>query len=171
MVRFDRFAVVAALLLVGCASNGADSDSDSESASDDRGVGTSMSASELHARLHDPIVTAQLRLLTIGVSAGHGVIAPATIHAVSASDHQAAESVISGAEVDDHAPVLVVQAIGGVFTADHAPPGVAAPTGSVLTVSYDATTLAITDVGLDADAPDLAKIDADVIDLTITPEL
>jgi len=54
---------------------------------------------------------------------------------------------------------LVVANLSGVL------PGVEAPTGAVLTVSYDAATLEITDLGLDAVAPDLTKIDAEVVDL------
>jgi len=149
MARSERF-IVAALFVVGCASPNP----------------TVIGATpELRAQLRDPVIATQLRTLTIDVSTKDGVITPASMRAVAASDHQAAESVISGAVIGDHLPVFVVQATGGPFTARHAPPGVPPPTGEVLTVTYDAATLAVTDVGLDADAPELVRIDADVIDL------
>jgi len=165
MVRSDRF-IFAALLLVGCAADSSTTPTEqaTEQATDERGS-SSLSREDLHARLRDPIVTAQLRVLSTGVSARLGVASPLTLHAVAAFDHQAAETVISGAEIGDHVPVFVVQATGGPFTADHAPPGGTAPIGSVLTVSYDAETLAVTDIGLDDTAPDLQKIDAEQIDL------
>jgi hypothetical protein len=150
MARSERF-IVAALFVVGCAS----------------GPSTPVTGAtpELRAQLRDPVIATQLRTLTVDVSTMDGVLTPASMRAVAASDHQAAESVISGAVIGDHLPVFVVQATGGPFTARHAPPGVPPPTGEVLTVTYDAATLAVTDVGLDADAPELVRIDADVIDL------
>jgi len=163
MARCDRLAVVAGLLLAGCAPDAPESGT---AAADDRG-GVAMSVSELRAQLHGPIVPAQLRVLASGAAADHGVAVPATLRAVAASDHQASESVITGADVHDHAPVFVVQATGGVFTAGHAPPGVAPPTGSVLTVSYAAATLEITDLAITNAAPDLRAIDAEVVDLVV----
>jgi hypothetical protein len=152
MARSELFAI---LFLVGCASGPATSS----------GPPVNGATPDQRAQLRDPIVAAQLRVLTFGVSAHDGALAPSTMVSVAASDHQAAESVISGAIIGDHVPVFVVQATGGPFTARHAPPGVAAPTGEVLTVTYDAATLAVTDVGLDDEAPDLARIDGDVVDL------
>lgn len=150
-----RSELLSALFLVGCASGPATTS----------GPAVDGATPALRSQLRDPLVVAQLRVLTISVSAHDSVLAPASMVAVAASDHQAAESVISGAVIGEHQPVFVVQATGGPFTARHAPPGVAAPTGDVLTVTYDAATLAVTDVGLDAEAPDLTRIDADVVDL------
>ena len=52
-----------------------------------------------------------------------------------------------------------------MFTALHHPHGQDFPTGTVLTVTYDAKTMRITDVGFDTAAPDLHAIDANVVDL------
>jgi hypothetical protein len=86
---------------------------------------------------------------------------------VAAVDHQAAESVISGAIINDHSPVYVVQVTGGTFTALHHPPNVEAPHGTILTITFDAATLRVTDIGIDEAAPDLAQIDREVVDLAL----
>jgi hypothetical protein len=110
------------------------------------------------AALGDSTVLAKLRALALKASAIAGVPSPVTAVAVAASDHQAAETVISGATINDHAPVYVVQLTGGPFTATQHPPNVSAPQGDVLTVTIDATTYRVTDIGYDPVAPDLSQI-------------
>jgi hypothetical protein len=85
--------------------------------------------------------------------------------ATAASDHQAAEKIIGGANLNDHAPVYIVQMTGGPFVARRSPPGVPAPQGNVLTITIDAGTYRITDVAYTAGAPDLTKIGSVVVDL------
>jgi hypothetical protein len=75
-----------------------------------------------------------------------------------AADHQAAQTVLSGANVNDHAPVVVIKMTGGPFTATHHPPGVAAPQGNVLTLTVEAATYRITDIGYADVEPDLSQI-------------
>jgi len=58
-----------------------------------------------------------------------------------------------------------VQMTGGTFTATHHRYGQPAPRGTVLTVTFDAATMEVTDVGYDTVAPDLTKIDPQPIDL------
>jgi hypothetical protein len=107
----------------------------------------------------------ELRALAMHRASVAGVSSPATIHAVACSDHQAAATVISGAGVNDHAPVYVVEMTGGPFVATGHPPGVPAPQGDVLTLTIDAQTHRVTDVGYHPVAPDLTQIDSDVVDL------
>ena len=104
-------------------------------------------------------VRSDLRARALFFAQRAGVAAPPRIVAVAAADHQAAESEISGAIVDDHVPVYVVQMTGATFTATRHPPGVPAPTGKVLTVTFDAATLNVLDVGYDEVAASLARID------------
>jgi hypothetical protein len=110
-------------------------------------------------------IASSLHALALDTSKRWGVEAPATVRAVATADHQAAESVISGAIINDHSPVYVVQVTGGTFTALHHPPDVEAPHGTVLTITFDAATLRMTDVGIDEAAPELGQIDRDVVDL------
>ena len=117
--------------------------------------------------LGDPNVRAKLRDLALQASSASGVSSPRTMVAVASPDHQAAEQVVSGDIVNDHVPVYVVMMTGGPFTATHAspPPGVATPQGNVLTLTVDAQTYRVTDVGVSADAPDLSQIDSEIVDL------
>jgi hypothetical protein len=108
--------------------------------------------------LGDSNELATLRGIALGAAATAGVSSPTTMHAVAASDHQAAEFILSGAIVNDHAPVYVIKMAGGPFTAMQHPPGQAAPQGSFLTVTVDAATHRITDVGYFDAEPDLSKI-------------
>lgn len=113
----------------------------------------------------DPSVLAKLRGIALGVSSASGSSSPATMRAVAASDHQAAETILSGAIINDHAPVYVIKMTGGPFTASQHPPGAAAPQGNVLTVTVDATTYRVTDVGYVNVEPDLTQIGALTVDL------
>jgi hypothetical protein len=115
--------------------------------------------------LGDPNVITKLRSMALRVSSQAGVSSPVTIMAVAASDHQAAETVISGAIINDHSPVYVVQMTGGPFTSRLAPPGRAAPQGKVLTFTVDAGTYRLTDIGFDPVAPDLTHIGSVVVHL------
>jgi hypothetical protein len=110
-------------------------------------------------------IVSSLHALALDTSKRWGVEAPAMVRAVAAADHQASESVISGAIINDHSPVYVVQVTGGTFTALHHPPNVEPPHGKVLTITYDAETLRMTDVGIDEAAPELEQIDREVVDL------
>jgi hypothetical protein len=116
-----------------------------------------------------PDVRSQLVAASTQMAQTLAVAAPATMIAVSATDHAAAEAVISGAVLNEHDPVYVVQMTGGEFTALHHPYGQEAPHGNVLTVTYDAKTMRVVDVGFDTTAPDLHAIDANVVDLMASP--
>jgi hypothetical protein len=87
------------------------------------------------------------------------------MHAV-AGDHKTAEAVLSGAIVDDQASVYVIKMAGGPFTAVQHPPGQPAPTGQFLTVTVDAATHRITDIGYANVEPDLSKIGSFTVDLS-----
>jgi hypothetical protein len=89
--------------------------------------------------------------------------------AVASPDHQAAEQIVSGDIVNDHAPVYVVEMTGGPFTAQRSPPGVPAPQGSFLTLTIDAQTFGVLDLGISTNTPDLTRIDRDVVDLLAEP--
>lgn len=73
--------------------------------------------------LGSPTVIATLQSIGLGASSAAGVSAPATMVAVAAADHQAAESILSGAVINDHRPVYVILMSGGPFTGMHHPPG------------------------------------------------
>jgi hypothetical protein len=103
--------------------------------------------------------------MALQASSVAGVASPTTILAVAASDHQAAQTVISGAIINDHAPVYVIEMTGGPFTAIQHPFGVNAPQGNALTLTIDAQTFRVTDVGFHPVAPDLTQIDSNVVNL------
>ena len=110
--------------------------------------------------LADPSVRAKLRTMALQASSADGVPSPKTIEAVASADHQAAEKIVSGEIIYDHAPVYVVEVMGGTFTYNTAsiPAGAAAPSGSVLTLTFDAQSFRVTDSGLTDSAPDLTQI-------------
>lgn len=58
---------------------------------------------------------------------------------------------------------------GGSFTVPHRRPDVPAHVGAVLTVTFDAKTMRVTDVGYDVAPADLTRIDADIVDLLAAP--
>jgi hypothetical protein len=158
MARTEHIAASLALALavttaVGCAD-------DTEPGFDPEGL-----ASAKPIGLTRTEIVASLHALALDTSKRWGVEAPATVRAVATADHQASESVISGAIINDHSPAYVVQVTGGTFTALHHPPNVDPPQGKVLTITYDAETLRMTDVGIDEVAPELLQIDREVIDL------
>lgn len=113
----------------------------------------------------DPNEMATLRGIALGVSSRAGVSSPTAIHAVAASDRQTAASILSGAIIQDHAPVYVIKVKGGPFTSPRHPPGVAAPQHAFLTVTIDAATKRLTDVGYVDAEPDLTQIGSSVVDL------
>ena len=115
--------------------------------------------------LHDAATADQLRQASMELAVNAGVSAPATMRAVAAKSHRAAEAVISGADLADDSPVYVVQMTGGSFTATHARPGLAPYVGNVMTVTYDADTMRVTDIGFDEAPADLGRIDAEIVDL------
>jgi hypothetical protein len=109
---------------------------------------------------------ATLRRIALGVSSRAGVPSPAAIQAVAASDRQTAASILSGAIIPDHAPVYVLKVKGGSFTPPRHAPGGAAPQHAFLTVTVDAATKRLTDVGYVDVEPDLTQIGSSVVDLT-----
>lgn len=117
------------------------------------------------AALADPDVLATLRGLALHFSSLSGVPSPKTMQVVAASDHQAAETILSGAVVNDHAPVHVIKMTGGPFTAKLHPPGAQAPQGNVLTITVDARTHRVTDVGYVNVEPNLSQIGPVVVNL------
>jgi hypothetical protein len=126
---------------------------------------STIDANGAKAALGDRNVRAKLRDVALEASSRHGVGRPMKIHAVAASDHQSAETLLSGATVNDHAPVYVITMTGGPFTAMHHPPGAPAPQGNVLTVTVDAATNRVTDIGLVDAEPDLSQLDTTPVDL------
>jgi len=115
--------------------------------------------------LRDPKVIAQIRSVALRASTSTGVPSPTGMLVVAAADHQAAEKMISGAVISDRAPVYVVQMTGGPFTSVEHPPGVAAPTGHVLTLTIDARTYRVTDIGFSPVPLDLSQMGAPVVNL------
>lgn len=89
-----------------------------------------------------------------------GVPSPTKVHVVYASDHQAAETVLSGAVINDHAPVYVIEMTGGTFTAMSHPSGVAPAKGSVFTMTIDARTHRLTGIGIVNVEPDMSQVGA-----------
>ena len=115
--------------------------------------------------LDDADEAARVRGVVLPIARAAGVLSPAKVHAVVATDHQAAEFALSGALVTDHDPVYVVKMTGGPFTALQHPKGVDSPKGNVMTITLDAVTHRVTDVGYVDEEPDLAKIDSHVVDI------
>jgi hypothetical protein len=115
--------------------------------------------------LGGPSEIAKLRGIALGVSSGAGVSSPKTMHVVAASERQAAQTILSGAIIHDHAPVYVIKMTGGPFTAKQHPPGIPAPQGEFLTLTVDAATHHVTDVGYVDVEPDLSKIGSLAVDL------
>jgi hypothetical protein len=113
----------------------------------------------------DPNEMATLRGIALGVSSTAGVSSPTTIQAVAASDRQTAASILSGATIQDRSPVYVIKVKGGPFTSPRHPPGVTAPQHAFLTVTVDAATKRLTDIGYVDVEPDLTQIGSSVVDL------
>ena len=68
-------------------------------------------------------------------------------------------SLLSGAIINDHAPVYVIKMSGGTFTSRHHPSGGAAPHGAFLTFDHRRiNSHRVTDVGYVDNEPDLTKI-------------
>lgn len=127
----------------------------------DAGAGV-VSAEALQASLGDPHVRAKLRALALQAA---GASPPQTMIATASPDRQAAERIISGDIVNDHAPVYVIEITGGPFTARSSPPGVPATQGDVIILTVDARTYGVTDAGITNEAPDLTQIGSVVVDL------
>jgi hypothetical protein len=116
------------------------------------------SANAAQVALGDATEVAKLRSIALGVSSIAGVSSPTSMLAVAASDHQAAEYILSGAIVYDHVPVYVIKIAGGPFTSPQHPYGVPAPQGNFLVVTLDAATHRVTDVQYVNAEPDLGRI-------------
>jgi hypothetical protein len=165
MDRRQRIGLVCVLMLLGSSCSSEDNAAtDPDPAAD--GSAALSSAAGQAGTLGDPTVRSKLRDLALQASSNAGVPSPRTMIAVASPDHQAAEQIVSGDIVNDHAPVYVVVMTGGTYTADMAPPGVADPQGSVLTLTVDAATFRITDVGIIGVEPDLSKIASVITDLS-----
>lgn len=121
--------------------------------------------SNVEGALADPGVVARLHDLALQLSSIAGAPSPMRMYAAAVSDHQTAERVLSGAIINDHAPVFVIVMTGGPFTALEAPPGVPAPEGDVLTATVNAATYEVTDVSIVNAEPDLSKIASATVDL------
>jgi hypothetical protein len=116
--------------------------------------------------LGDPKVQAKLRDLGLEIAEKAGVSSPMRMYVVAVADHQEAETVLSGDTIYDHSPVYVIVMIGGPFTSTHpAPPGQPSPQGNVLTVTVNAATYDVTDLGFVNIEPDLSKVASDTVTL------
>jgi hypothetical protein len=122
-------------------------------------------ASDVEAALADPSVVARLHDLALQLSSIAGAPSPMSMYAAAVSDHQIAERALSGAIINDHAPVFVIVMTGGPFTALEAAPGAPPFEGNVLTATVDAATYDVTDVGIVNAEPDLSKIASATVDL------
>jgi hypothetical protein len=122
-------------------------------------------ADAANAALADRKLQSTLRDLALRVSSSAGVEKPTQVLVVAAADHQVAESLVSGAIINDHSPVYVIKVAGGRFTAQHHPAEVAAPQGDILTLTVDAASLRVTDIGIDDVAADLSVLGR-VVDLS-----
>ena len=175
MRRFDQFVfvvIVAMMVMTAWASAGP-----STSVTQPRPPQTGLTAelggvptvtidkNALRAALGDPDVRTKLREVALQASSRAGVAKPIKMHAAAVTDHQAAESLLSGDNINDHSPVFVIKMTGGRFTAMHHPSGVAAPQGNVLTVTVDAGTYRVTDLGIVDVEPDLSKLAPTTVDL------
>jgi hypothetical protein len=117
-----------------------------------------ISPEDLKARLADAQVTSKLHATGLQLAGIAGVSSPDRMYAVAAADHQDAETILSGANINDHAAVYVIVMSGGSFTALDHPPGVPPFQGTVLTATIEAATFRVTDVGIVNVEPDLSKI-------------
>jgi hypothetical protein len=115
--------------------------------------------------LGDAKIASMLRAAGLETASGAGVSAPKKMYVVAASDHQDAQTILSGANINDHASVFVIVMTGGPFTAHEHPPGAPEFQGTVLTETIDATTFRVTDVGFFQVEPDLSKIALATLDL------
>jgi hypothetical protein len=122
----------------------------------------SSSEPDVKTALRDPNVVAKLREMAVEAA---GESTPTSMYAVAVSDHQAAEAAL-GSGVYDHSPVYVIVITGGHFTARGGPLGATPPEGSVLTLTVDATSYDVTDVGIGDVEPDLSKVALASIDLS-----
>lgn len=127
------------------------------------------SANAAQAALADPNERTTLRGMALRAASTTGG-SPKTIHGVAASDRQSAERIVSGATIydpRDPRPVYVISITGGPFTANRHPPGTTGATqGNVLTLTVDAATHEVTDVGLVNVEPDLSQIGPAIVDLS-----
>jgi hypothetical protein len=126
---------------------------------------SSSDSNDLKASLGDRDVVAKLREMALQ-AASTGESTPTTMYAVAVSDHQDAETALGGSIIYDHAPVYVIVIVGGPFTARGSPPGALAPQGDVLTLTIDAASYDVTDVGIGNVEPDLSKVALARVDLS-----
>jgi len=128
-------------------------------------LSTVAQASTAQLALGDANELATLRGIAKNAASAAGVSSPNKVTVVAHSDHQAAEYLLCGAIINDHAPVYVIKVTGGPFTATRHPAGQPAPQGSFLTLTVDAATHLITDRGYVNVEPDLSKIGSVAVDL------
>jgi hypothetical protein len=127
---------------------------------------TACGSSDTEGTLRDPEVVTKLHDLALQASSANGASPPTSMYAVAVSDHQAAETVLSGAIIYDHAPVFVIVITGGPFMGRSAPAGVPLPEGTVLTLTVNAASFEVTDVGIGNVEPDLSEIASATMDLS-----
>jgi len=136
-------------------------------ASNDSSDGTQTSTQPVTGgALSDPHVVTKLHDMALQASSSSGAPSPTKMYAVAVSDHQVAETALGGGTIYDHAPVFVIVVTGGTFTAGHAPYGVSPPEGHVLTLTVDAATYDVTDVGIGNVEPDLSEVASARVDLS-----
>jgi hypothetical protein len=145
---------------ISCAAEDAGAADGGNAATESEGplAATPIDPNAVKAALGDPTVVAKLRDLGLQIASNAGVSSPMKMYVVATADHQNAETILSGAIINDHAPVYVVVMTGGPFTAPNPPPGVPAVQSHVLTVTVDAATYRVTDIGFVNAEPDLSKI-------------
>jgi hypothetical protein len=106
----------------------------------------------------DPTALAAIRDMVIEMASLNGVPSPANGRVYS-STRQTAENLISRDTVDTDQPVYVALVSGNfVGYLASVPTSGQFPTGRAMTIVFDATTLAVTDWGLDEQVPDLTPL-------------
>jgi len=118
---------------------------------------SSSEANDVKTGLEDRNVVARLQELALQ-AASNAESKPTKVYAVAVSDHQDAETILSGAIINDHAPVYVIVMTGGHFIVMEHPLGAPAPEGDVLTLTVDAASYSVTDAGVVNVEPDLSSI-------------
>lgn len=117
--------------------------------------------------LNSADVITTLRGVAMKASSTAGVSAPGSIRTVAAADRQAALTAMGGVIVNDHVPVYVIELTGGPFTALRHRQGVPPRQGNAMTITVDAQTYSVLDVGFHPEAPDLSRVDSNVVELPL----
>ena len=121
---------------------------------------------DANTALKDQSVVHKLHDMGMEAASTSGEPSPTTMRVLWFSDHQAAETALGGSIVYDHSPVYVIVMTGGPFTGRGSPYGAPIPEGHVLTLTVNAATYEITDVGIGDVEPDLSEIASASVDLS-----